>query len=131
MRFLIILAALLLAACGKNSRTASQAAQSCGPKSVFSQWVDNGGVALDLSGLATGTQTYQLDVGNGDKCNVTTEASGDQCSGTITFLSATYIQIDPNHFTSACADLIGANDYYRDAGNLVYGRRGARPIEYH
>lgn len=131
MKYLIIFGLLSLAACGKNSTSGSQSAQSCGSKSVFSQWVDNGGVALDLTGLAPGTQTYQLDVGNGDKCNVTTEASGDQCSGTITFLSATYIQTDPNHFTSACADLIGANDYYRDGGNLVYGRRGARPIEYH
>ncbi|MGZ6477685.1 MAG: hypothetical protein ACXWQE_00205 [Bdellovibrionales bacterium] len=128
MKILIISLVLVLAACGKKSESSGSANES---KSVFSQWVDDGGVRLSLSGLAFGTQSYRLDLNALDSCNVVTEVTGDQSSGTVNFISSTYIQIDPSRLTTACADMVGVYDYYRESGNLVYGRRGARPIEYH
>lgn len=121
MRFLMILTtALLLAACGKKT---DSSALACGSKSVFSHWSDNGGVSLDLSGLNFGTQSYQV-----DGCNALIESAGDQCSGTITVVSSQAIGVTSS---TACADMVGVYDFSRDNSGLIYGKRGAVPIEYH
>lgn len=132
LKILVAFLVLFLAGCGKDG---PGSASSCGTKSVFSKWVDNGGVVLDLSPIpGFGRASYRLNLivnGQRESCNMVTEVAGDQCSGTVTHLSAQYVQTDPNHFSTICADLIGAYDYRIVGSSLVYGRRGGKEIVYH
>ena len=130
MKVLLLIPMLLLVACGKKSDSPDSSSTKY-DKPVFSQWVDDGGVTLPLEGLSYGSKSYVLDLNQFDSCNVVIDAEGTESSGTITFVSSSYIQRDPTRMTTACSDLLGSYDYYRDGQNLVYGRRGSRPIEYH
>lgn len=125
IRITVILVSLCALACGKSG---AGDADSCGTKSVFSDWVNDGGGHLNLSSLHYGSNAGQLVV-SGITCNVTAEIAGNECSGVITVTRSTVA--DPNVLTTYCADLVGTFEWSRERGNLVFGRRGSAPLAFH
>jgi hypothetical protein len=126
-----LLIALSLAACGaKSGSTSASDAASCGPKSVFSVWSDDGGGQLDLSPISFGGQMQIEETLEGVQCIAMASATGDQCQGTITISGANNVP-EPGLLTTICQGYNGTYDYYRYQGNLVFGKQGSVPIEYH
>lgn len=125
----LFLFCVLMIGCGKAGQGGVNSAASCGSKSVFSEWRDNGSNELQFTGLNFGTVSERI-VLQGIQCDVVLDITGDQCSGTFNYKSSVLVA-GQGILTTVCDDQVGNYDYTRSERGIVYGRRGSRPEEFH